>query len=150
MKLSAEVVGLLEHHRQLDAHAPEAGGLLLGRRILDSRDVVVDYITEPSKGDKQSRFEFLRRSRQHQTRADELWESSEGTINLLGGWHTHPEPYPTPSCIDLLDWQRQVKLSRYYGEGLFFLIVGQQEFALWELKRTQLTPTKLQRVEGHV
>lgn len=49
--------------RQVHDDAPEGGGVLLDRLILNTDDVVVDEITLPRPADNRARFWF-RRSRQ--------------------------------------------------------------------------------------
>ncbi len=51
---------ILENHRQEDAAAPEAGGMLLGRLIEGTDDVVIDEATVPSGEDRRGRFFFKR------------------------------------------------------------------------------------------
>lgn len=46
----------------------EAGGVLLGRHLLDSHDLVVDEVTTPKSGDRRSRFGFFR-SKRHEALA---------------------------------------------------------------------------------
>ena len=60
MELASAAVAAMQQHRQLDARAAEAGGVLLGRLIKDSMDVVVDQVSLPSSADKRSRFRFFR------------------------------------------------------------------------------------------
>ena len=72
----------------------EAGGVLLGRHLLDSEDLVVDKVTTPQKTDRRSRFGFFR-SKRHQMLAQNRWDNEANTIAYLGLWHTHPEDNPT-------------------------------------------------------
>lgn len=48
--------------RQLDARSMEAGGILLGRLLVECEDVVVDSVTAPQSTDSQTRFSFFRSS----------------------------------------------------------------------------------------
>ena len=84
-------------HRQLQDSSPEAGGVMLGRLILGTSDVVVDAVTGPCTEDKYSRFTFFRSRRRAQQIVDEAWHTSCGTKIYLGDWHTHPEDIPRPS-----------------------------------------------------
>src|SRR5438874_2030398 len=83
----------LLRHRQTQAGAHEAGGVLLGRHLLNSDDVAVDSATTPQPGDRRSRTLFFR-SRRHAALALREWEASQGTQDFLGLWHTHPERAP--------------------------------------------------------
>lgn len=112
----------------------EAGGVLLGRHLLESANVVVDEVTTPQMADKRSRFGFFR-SRRHEAIARERWSAEKGTFAYLGLWHTHPEQDPTPSFVDRLDWQRAVVSDVYEGNLLFFLIVGTLNVRVWCVNR---------------
>lgn len=112
----------------------EAGGVLLGRHLLDSHDVVVDEVTTPQSSDRRSRFSFFR-SRRHETLARERWQVQSGTMAYLGLWHTHPETDPTPSGVDRNDWTQAVSSDTYEGDRLFFPIVGTHCIRIWTLSR---------------
>jgi hypothetical protein len=51
--------------RQCSWWHSEAGGVLLGRHLLDTDDIVVDEVTTPQKSDRRSRFGFFR-SKKHE------------------------------------------------------------------------------------
>lgn len=126
--------------RQLSAHAqqsrwqPEAGGVLLGRHLLDSKDLVVDEVTVPQKEDRRSRFAFFR-SRQHGEVARARWAAAKGTTAYLGLWHTHPERDPAPSSVDRRDWDKAVAMDTFEGDRLFFPIVGIDRIRVWSKTR---------------
>jgi integrative and conjugative element protein (TIGR02256 family) len=113
----------------------EAGGVLLGRLILDSSDVIIDVASRPHSEDKRSRFFFWRSNKPAQRRVIEAWQESSGTQNYLGEWHTHPEDVPTPSCVDIQNWKRLVKRSKFEQEFLLFIIVGRRETGVWEARK---------------
>ncbi len=129
--------------RQRDDTDPEAGGVLLGRLIDGARDVVIDEVTVPSRGDRRSHLRFFRSRRGAQRRIRAAWLESQQTQNYLGEWHTHPEDSPAPSGIDLADWARIVGQSRFDQEALIFLIVGRQGLGAWELHRGKTIPSRL-------
>lgn len=112
----------------------EAGGVLLGRHLLDSHDVVVDEVSTPQNTDRRSRFSFFR-SYKHEEVARERWQQELNTSAYLGLWHTHPERDPSPSGVDQLDWQRAVCSDTYEGDRLFFPIVGTHCIRIWTLSR---------------
>ncbi|MBS7690743.1 Mov34/MPN/PAD-1 family protein [Pseudomonas lalucatii] len=112
----------------------EAGGVLLGRHLLDSGDVVVDEVTMPQSTDCRSRFSFFRSSK-HQALARERWQNQLNTMAYLGLWHTHPEVDPTPSGVDHRDWQQAVSRDEFEGERLYFPIIGTQRIRIWCLSR---------------
>ena len=112
----------------------EAGGVLLGRHLLDSHDVVVDEISTPQSGDRRGRFSFFR-SYRHEVVACQRWLEQERTSAYLGLWHTHPESDPTPSGVDQSDWQQAVSADTFEGDRLFFPIVGTRSIRVWTLNR---------------
>lgn len=134
-QISSTVVGLLRRFAQHLRTTPESGGVLLGRRITGTDDLIVDMATTPMAGDWGSRFRFVRASSGHQEVADRIWRESGGTCAHLGGWHTHPERRPSPSRTDRADWRRQIAADPA-RDVLFFLIVGTEEVRVWECRRS--------------
>lgn len=114
-----DVLVQVREHRQLDCDANEAGGILLGYRRGEHLHVV--DATIPAAHDVRSRFGFLRRDAWHQAVAIKGWSRSQGTLDHMGEWHTHPEPRPQPSRIDLYEWGRLCSTKRH---PLVFVIVG--------------------------
>ncbi len=112
----------------------EAGGVLLGRHLLDSHDVVVDEVSPPQRSDRRSRFGFFRSSA-HEKVAHQRWLDQARTSAYLGLWHTHPEIEPTPSNVDRQDWQRAVSMDTFEGDRLFFPIIGTHCIRIWTLSR---------------
>jgi len=123
---------------QIDAHKPESGGVLLGRYILGTCDIVIDKVTFPMPGDKSTRTTFFRKKQTHQEVIDREWKVSDGTCTYLGEWHTHPERVPSPSCIDRYNWHRKLKKDIFDSDSLFFLIIGTEEIKLWEGSRKSM------------
>ena len=144
IKLTAEVVARLRQYAQHAPDAAEAGGVLLGRYLSDSDDVVVDDLTEPLPGDKRGRYFFHRAQKAHQRVIEQVWQASGGTRTYLGEWHTHPEPQPTPSCIDTCDWRRKLRQDQYF-DRLFFFIVGTEQVRGWSGSRARPKPIALSR-----
>jgi len=121
--------------RQLSRRDSEAGGMILGRLVVESNDLVIDEATQPSKRDRKGRFFFIRRRRAAQCRVNQAWLGSNGTRNYLGEWHSHPEDNPTPSDIDIENWCRIGAEARYEQDFLLFAIVGRERTRLWELAK---------------
>lgn len=130
LAFSQEAVVTIRRYRQLRPFSKEAGGAMLGRHILDCDDVVMDEVTVPQRNDRRTRFGFFR-SKDHHWLALRRWEASGGTRAFLGLWHTHPEKHPVPSTTDLRDWRNACKRSRYFGDFLYFAIVGISETRVW-------------------
>jgi integrative and conjugative element protein (TIGR02256 family) len=128
--VSTDVLPQLTDLRQMDPHLPESGGLLLGRLFGNGNQSAVEDVTVPGKGDRQSRFSFFRSTR-HQRAADKYWKQTGGEGTYLGLWHTHPEPVPNPSGVDMEDWRRALKKDLFHGDGLLFTIVGTKAIGFW-------------------
>ena len=122
----------MSRYRQLSRRDAEAGGMILGRLVVESTDLIVDEVTEPAKVDRKGRFFFIRRRREAQRRVNQAWLGSNGTRNYLGEWHSHPEDNPTPSDIDIENWCRIGAQARYEQDFLLFAIVGRERTRLWE------------------
>lgn len=132
IKISLDARTRMESYLQIGKHFTEAGGVLLGRFLIDSKDIVIDKITVPMLNDVRNRYGFLRKENMHQNIIDKEWEKSKGTCNYLGEWHTHPENYPTPSSIDINDWKRKLKADTFSSRYLYFIIAGIKEIRVWE------------------
>lgn len=143
VEISGSAVAVMMSHRQLKSVMPEAGGMLLGRLIVESNDVIVDEVTEPAALDRRSRYFFMRSKKHAQQRVSSAWEESDHTRNYLGEWHTHPEDDPSPSAVDLDNWHRIARVARYEQDFLFFVIVGRERTRIWELSRIQGTLPEL-------
>jgi integrative and conjugative element protein (TIGR02256 family) len=133
--LSEAVVPALTSCRQLGPDSPEVGGVVLGRLILDSQDIVIDEITLPTAHDRGRTLSFFRSRGRTQRRINEAWRESHGTRIYLGEWHTHPQDNPEPSAQDLRNWHRVAGLGVFEQESLLFLIVGRRNVRAWELLR---------------
>ena len=136
IKLTAQVVAQLVRYAQHQPADKEAGGVLIGRYLCDSDDIVVDEVTEPMPADKRGRYFFHRAQQAHQQVIEQAWRASHGTRTYLGEWHTHPEAQPIPSGVDTRDWQRKLHQDQYFDQ-LFFIIVGTQELRVWCGSRRQ-------------
>ncbi|MBB5232971.1 Mov34/MPN/PAD-1 family protein [Deinococcus budaensis] len=143
--LTAEVLDVLLAYRQTAADLPEAGGVMLGRFMREGGDVIVDRVTGPLPGDRRSRKRFFRSEAPHQAVVTAEWEASGGIRTYIGEWHTHPEPFPTPSGTDLRDWRRRLRRDVFHGDVLRFVIVGQEEVGAWMLPRGATAPLKLEQ-----
>lgn len=131
LELGAHALGRMLAFVQDTSRKKEAGGVLLGRQILESADVVVDEVTMPMQGDRRYRARFYRDRRRHQEVIDRAWRESSGTCTYLGEWHTHPEPRPTSSAYDLREWQRKLREDTFAGDTLHFAIVGTRTLRVW-------------------
>lgn len=117
----------------------EAGGVLLGRYIRESPDIVIDEVTVPMIGDRRRRYSFYRDRQRHQKAIDQAWQETEGTSTYLGEWHTHPEDIPIPSDTDVKNWKCRLKEDIFSGNALYFIIIGIENLRIWEGSKSSLS-----------
>jgi integrative and conjugative element protein (TIGR02256 family) len=146
VEFSESVLSHLLSYRQLDAVAPEAGGILLGRLIIGSEDIVVDQALGPSSEDRRRRCSFFRARRPAQSLVDHAWKNSKQTLNYLGEWHTHPEADPSPSGTDRQDWSRIAAEATFEQSSLLFVIVGRIHLRVWEVPKVTRRPILLSSI----
>lgn len=127
---SQELLISLAKFRQLDIRDQESGGVLIGKHLNSGGGMLIDDFTPPQATDKQSRCEFYR-SEAHNRLVNQAWIESEGHSTYVGLWHTHPEAHPNYSQLDRIDWERALRMSRYEGLYLLFIIVGQVSLRCW-------------------
>lgn len=96
---SDQAIRKMLQFRQDSLAKPEAGGILVGFRRKPHLEVV--DVSTPAFLDKRTRTGFNRRDGKHQRFAKKCWKESNGYIDYLGEWHTHPEHHPTPSSLDI-------------------------------------------------
>jgi len=145
LKLSRAALAMMQSYLTRPASDFEAGGVLLGRYILDCSDVVVDSVTVPMLGDVRSRTGFLRRAKGHQAAVDQAWLQSMHTCNYLGRWHTHPGGALTPSSVDTLDWTKALRKEQFDSASLFFVLIASDAIAIWEGDKITRALAQLER-----
>ncbi|WP_024617202.1 Mov34/MPN/PAD-1 family protein [Pseudomonas kilonensis] len=119
---SQNVVEVLESHLQSDS-GTEAGGILLGH--VRGQHLEVLEASEPTNQDRRLRYFFERMIHGHKSLADRRWQESNGLVRYIGEWHTHPQEIPSPSSIDLNEWQVLAQ-DRIDRRPLLAVIVGRQ------------------------
>ncbi|WP_147393753.1 Mov34/MPN/PAD-1 family protein [Ammoniphilus oxalaticus] len=142
LKLREPAIEKMIKYRQLSSNDNEAGGILIGRILIESSDYIIDDITVPMKNDICRRTRFIRSSKEHQEYFNEKWEESEGRCFYLGEWHTHPEDIPYPSFIDFNDWERIVHQG-HESNDMFFIIVGIKKIHVWHKRANSKQSTLL-------
>lgn len=143
IKLTDSVIEKLRSYQQHDEEDLEAGGVLLGRFILESKHIVIDYVSVPMIGDRRTRYSFQRGAKMHQRVIDDQWNKTGGTCHYLGEWHSHPEEFPEPSGKDRNNWTTHLKRDTFSSRFLYFIIVGTKEICIWEGDRRNLKFKKL-------
>jgi integrative and conjugative element protein (TIGR02256 family) len=124
MLLSEEATSVFQGYTQDEASKLEAGGILLGKRRRNHFEIM--HVTEPTEFDERSRTHWVRSEKTHADIAKHYWTESGGEITYLGEWHTHPEAIPSPSKIDLDEWEILSHNCSHPG-GMSMIIVGVED-----------------------
>ncbi|MNR09669.1 hypothetical protein D3C85_1258830 [compost metagenome] len=119
---SQNVLEVFERHIQSN-FGTEAGGILLGH--VRGKHLEVLEASEPTQQDRRLRYFFERMIYGHKSLADRRWQESNGLVRYIGEWHTHPQEIPSPSNIDLTEWQVLAQ-NRADRRPLLAVIVGRQ------------------------
>ena len=115
-----DVLNHFMNYRQLTATAREAGGQLFA--VIANGRIEVVAATGPYPVDKRGRFSFS--PSRFKERLDIFCMYRRG-LHYVGDWHTHPEPKPTPSSIDVANIREIFAKSRHHYSGILLVIVGQ-------------------------
>lgn len=91
---------LISYSQKTTVNYCEYGGIVLGR-VTDNGEVYLDIASEPSMFDISRTLSFLRKMSPAQRIVNRIWRQSNGKINYLGEWHTHPFGSNTPSQGDI-------------------------------------------------
>ncbi|WP_078593125.1 Mov34/MPN/PAD-1 family protein [Evansella clarkii] len=76
----------------------ETGGVLIGYRV--GNEFVITDNTGPGPNAKHQLLHFERDVDYCNNKIEEIFEQSNGGLNYLGEWHTHPLGKPVPSPQD--------------------------------------------------
>lgn len=146
LKITQEALKMMISFVQNEDRKLEAGGVLLGRFIKDTKNIVIDEISVPQKNDKRERCFFFKNHQEHQKIMIDKWKASKGTCTYIGEWHTHPEKYPIPSLIDKQTWQKLVQKAVFHNNSLFFIIVGIVQLVAFEVNKKNFNITRLKQL----
>lgn len=125
-----EAIKKMENYVQINSDDTEAGGILIGRILLENENYIVDDVSEPMPSDIRKRNRFVRKPFGHQEYFNNAWKRENGTCFYLGEWHTHPERIPVPSSVDLENWKNLLSMG-FESDFLFFIILGTDVLKIW-------------------
>lgn len=128
--IKEKTLNKIDKYKQLGSSDLEAGGILIGRILIENNNYIIDDVTTPMPKDTRTRHRFKRKSKGHQEYYNDLFYKSDGRCFYLGEWHTHPENVPSPSFLDKRNWKRLSGLG-FENEHLFFIILGIKELKVW-------------------
>ena len=116
----------------------ETGGVLVGF-IDESKDaVVVVSASGPGPRALHRSHRFNRDAVFCQAWLDEWVRESDGRLDFVGEWHSHPETHPTPSSVDVGTFTRLAANPACHLDRLALLIAGTRAGGRWRA-RDQLT-----------
>lgn len=130
VNVQLDVTHTMESYKQCSFNKPESGGLFIGVRYKNV--IVINQLTTPFPLDISKRSSFTLKDPLHQQIVDAQWQSSNGTINFVGDWHTHPQVIPTPSDMDKNYWKILTK-AKY---PMIFAIQGTKKLNFYLSTRT--------------
>lgn len=95
--LPGEIIG--ELNKYYIGNTKEVGGILLGRFA----GGIIYEVTEMSciSSLHSTRIHYQRDVKKAQSIINKRWRETNGEINYLGEWHTHPNMFATPSVTDM-------------------------------------------------
>lgn len=132
IKIEGHILDRIFQYRQTRIFQRESGGVIIGRELKSTGNLIIEEVTEPMRLDKQSRFGFERKDPTHMDCFHKLYELSRATYGYFGEWHTHPEKMPHYSVIDKRNW---IKLYKELPQkhALYFMICGTISIGVWKI-----------------
>jgi integrative and conjugative element protein (TIGR02256 family) len=109
--------------------AAERGGVLAGYH--SDRHWVITHVSPPSARSLGGLFWLRRDRRDAQRFINRVFAETNGAVNYLGEWHTHPETKPTPSACDRRMLSDLLASSRLEIDFLLGAIVGETGRLQW-------------------
>lgn len=145
--ISSNELTLMREFRQCNRFSTEAGGLLIGSlhqehntpfSLKHPPHIEVTGVSIPGEGDIRKRSTFIRNGKHHIQLVKDARIASDGMVDYLGEWHTHPELNPTPSLTDILYWRQNLS-----GRHAVLIIVGMisEWFGYWDGQKAIALPS---------
>lgn len=120
--MTEKVIETLKQYRQKKIFEKEAGGQLFAQ--FDGADTYIVDATPPNPSDKRGRFSF--RPDRNIQQIDIARRYTMG-LHFAGDWHTHPQPIPSPSSIDIASMIECFNKSKHGLKAFLIVIVGVAE-----------------------
>ena len=132
IEIEEHLLNRMRRYCQNDKKAIEAGGVLVGREVTDTKNLIITHMTEPMKNDRRYRNRFYRKDSGHVLFFQSLYTEFNGIYGYFGEWHTHPEKIPVYSSFDLREWLK-ISKNRKDTSPLYFLILGTIAWRIWKV-----------------
>lgn len=123
VEITDDVLLVFDEYTQIHGRN-EAGGILLGKYIPEKEYYVISVATKPTDKDNAGPLWFSRNRDAAQQIINVQWDNSDGLINYMGEWHTHPWKNPTPSSVDKSLMKKVIRDGSNVWKHLFMIIVG--------------------------
>lgn len=104
---------------------PESCGVLLGERR--GQHLLVTNLSTPFPTDDRTPIGYTRHSEGHQGIVNYYHHQSNGAIQYIGEWHTHPQVSASPSITDYCEWARTMESPANKNKKMIFFIAGTNE-----------------------
>lgn len=143
IKISKSVLDQIYQYRQTSCLSSESGGVLIGRQIISTGNLIIDHCTVPMPLDVCKRTRYLRKDPKHIEFFTTLRQRENNIYAYVGEWHTHPELIPSYSSMDLRNWQRIGKES---SMSHFHLIAGIKALRIWQFDPTNKSVCELKTI----
>ena len=108
------------------AMAYETGGILLGKFNRENRIIEITEVYE-LKTHFFSKILYKRSTKKAQKIINSRWNETNGRINYIGEWHTHPNMQPNPSITDLKSLEVINLLVKNILPSTILIIIGKDE-----------------------
>lgn len=143
IKVDSKIVELMNSYKQLTSRDCEAGGILIGRENKNTRNLIIEYATEPYEKDKRTRSSYIRKDKRHMQIFNELYNENNSIYAYVGEWHTHPEEYPNYSSVDINNWKQIAKINQDKDKVYYHVIVGTNEIRMWKYQHGLKIATRI-------
>lgn len=117
--LTDDVVAHFDKHRQRLFWQKEAGGQLFAR--FNAAETVVEAVTGPRPTDLRTRTTY---KPDRQAEQIEIMQMFEAGLHYVGDWHTHPDPHPQPSKLDISSFAACYTSSVHELKAFVMIVVG--------------------------
>ena len=123
IKMSSRILNELGDHYDTEGKY-ETGGILLGHFGHDFIEITEVY---QLKSSLLSKFQYRRSVKKAQKLIDKRWKETNGVVNYLGEWHTHPNMSSVPSSADKCMLSKILLLVGNKIPGVVVIVLGKDK-----------------------